>query len=152
MSKVDDRIRATVFRSCVLLDENRYDDYLELWSPNGKYRITSWSPDLRKELVLLDLDVDAYRTLLSNIQHHQRMLGHLSRHITGQLIEENGDGRAKVTSSLLVVHTDLEGVSKLFAVGKYLDRMEDMEDSPLISAREVRLETRQLGPGSHIPI
>lgn len=98
MADTDDRIRAAVFRSCVLLDEERFDDYLELWSPNGNYRITSWSPDLRKEIVLLDLDVESYRTLLSNIQFHQHMLGHFSRHVTGQLIEHDGDGAAKVTS------------------------------------------------------
>lgn len=152
MSNTDDRIRATVFRSCVLLDEERFDDYLALWSPDGTYRISSWSPDLRKELVLLDLDVESYRTLLSNIQYHEHILGHFSRHVTGQLIEHGGNGCATVTSSLLVMRTDLEGVSSLFAVGKYIDHVELTGDTPLITVREVRLETRQFGPGSHIPM
>ena len=142
-----------ITRSCLLLDAERFDDYLALWSPEGRYRITSWSPDLRKELVLLDLALADYRQLLENVPNHERIQGTFSRHVTGQLIERHDDeGAARVTSSLLVVHTDLEGVSSLFAAGKYVDDIKIARDDVRIASREVRLETRQLGTGSHVTI
>ena len=142
-----------ITRSCLLLDDERFDDYLALWSPEGRYRITSWSPDLRKELVLLDLHLADYRQLLANVPNHERMPGTFSRHVTGQLIERPDDGGAvRATSSLLVVHTDLEGVSRLFAAGRYVDDVELAPDGARIASREVRLDTRQLGTGSHIPM
>lgn len=152
MSDTHTRIRDAIFRSCVLLDEERFDDYLALWLPEGRYRITSWSPDLRRELVLLDLRMDDYRALLENVTNHERMLGTFSRHVTGQLIEHGGNGAAHATSSLLVVHTDVDGVSQLFATGKYLDDLDLTGEAARLRSREVRLETRQLGPGSHIPM
>ena len=157
MAGPDDTIRSLIMRSCLLLDDERFDDYLALWSPRGRYRITSWSPDLRKELVLLDLPLDDYRQLLGNVPNHERMQGTLSRHVTGPLIERgrggrDGDGTARAVSSLLVVHTDLEGVSNVYAVGRYVDDIDIADGDPRIESREVRLETRQFGTGSHVPM
>ena len=140
-------------RSCLLLDAERFDDYLALWSPEGRYRITSWSPDLRKELVLLDLALPEFRQLLENVPNHERMPGTFSRHVTGPLVERpDGEDTARATSSLLVVRTDLEGISSLYAAGKYLDNIDIAHDAARIASREVRLETRQLGTGSHVPM
>ena len=153
MTEADGSIRRLIMRSCLYLDDERFDDYLALWSPTGRYRITSWSPDLRKELVLLDLPLGDYRQLLVNVPNHERMPGTLSRHVTGPLVERgDGDGRARATSSLLVVHTGLDGVSNLYAVGKYLDDIDTSNGEPRIESREVRLGTRQLGTGSHVPM
>ena len=153
MVESDDRIRSLIMRSCLLLDVERFDDYLALWSAEGRYRITSWSPDLRKELVLLDLSLSDFSQLLHNVPNHERMQGTLSRHVTGPLVEPgHDDGTARATSSLLVVHTDLEGVSSLYAAGKYLDDIEIANGEARIASREVRLETRQLGTGSHVPM
>ena len=140
-------------RSCLLLDAERFDEYLALWSPQGRYRITSWSPDLRRELVLLDVELTDFRQLLENVPSHERMPGTLSRHVTGPLVERrDGENAARATSSLLVVRTDLEGVSSLYAAGKYVDDIETAGGEARIASREVRLETRQLGTGSHVPM
>ena len=140
-------------RSCLLLDAERFDEYLALWSPEGRYRITSWSPDLRRELVLLDLALTDFRRLLENVPNHERMQGTLSRHLTGPLVERrDGEDTTRATSSLLVVHTDLEGVSSLYAAGKYVDEIDVAHGDARIASREVRLETRQLGTGSHVPM
>lgn len=149
----ENRVSAVIHRSCLFLDEERYKEYLALWSPGGQYRITSYSPDIRKELVLLDLNRDDYGHLLSNIRNHEHMPGTFSRHLSVQLLDNEGEaGKTHVTSSILVIHTDPEGVSRVFAAGRYLDIFTIDGDEPLIELREVRLSTRQFGPGSHIPI
>jgi len=152
-SDVENNVRAVIHRSCLLLDEERFDKYLALWAPAGRYRITSYSPDIRKDLVLLDLGRDDYGHLLSNIRNHEHMPGTFSRHLSVQLLErDEGTGKVHVTSSILVIHTDPEGVSRVFATGRYLDVFVTGGDQPLIELREARLTTRQFGPGSHIPI
>ena len=55
-------------------------------------------------------------------------------------------------SSVLVINTDLEGRSTLFAAGRYLDQVDMTGEAPLLAARTVHLETRDLGIGSHVPI
>ena len=40
----------------------------------------------------------------------------------------------------------------MFAVGKYLDVIDLSGDAPLIASREVRLETKELGIGTHLPL
>ena len=152
MDNVRGLVESLIFQSCLLLDEERFDDYIALWAPDGQYRITTWSPDLRQDLVFLDLGLHDFQNLLEGVNNHQRMLGQFSRHLTGQLIDVDGKEQISVMSSLLVTHTDLEGISKLFAVGRYVDKIELVDGKPLIGSREVRLSTRQFGPGSHIPI
>ncbi len=153
MSFSEEDLKTTIHRSCIFLDEERFDEYLALWAPAGRYRITSYSPDIRKELVLLDLGREDYGHLLSNIRNHERMLGRFSRHLTIQLVEHDEQAdEVRVASSVLVIHTNLEGVSHVFAAGKYLDIFDRGSDKPLIELREVRLATRQFGPGSHVPM
>ena len=53
---------------------------------------------------------------------------------------------------VIVVRTSPEGVSELFAAGRYLDVIDDSEDVPKLVRRETQLDTRELGIGSHVPI
>jgi len=55
-------------------------------------------------------------------------------------------------SAFQVFRTALDGgESSLFAVGKLRDTVRLTEDGARLLKREVRLDTRQLGIGSHIP-
>jgi|ERR1700730_7908156 methanesulfonate monooxygenase small subunit len=140
-----------VSRSCALLDDENFEAYLSLFAADGRYRITTYSPDLRRELIYLDLDRADLETLLRNISRHVRMSGRLMRHPNGFLVDSKGD-ESSVLTSLLVVHTDLEGTSRIFAAGRYRDTLALADGKPAIKSREVRLDTRQFGPGSHVPL
>lgn len=140
-----------ISRSCVLLDEERFDDYLSLYAEAGQYSITTYSPDLRKNLTYLALDCTGLTTLFRNLSRHVRMPGRLMRHPSGFLVESKDD-EVFVTTSLLVIHTDLDGTSHVFAAGRYHDSLILREGKPAIKSREVRLDTRQFGPGSHVPL
>jgi hypothetical protein len=37
-------------------------------------------------------------------------------------------------------------------VGKYFDRVSFEDEAPLLKSRNVRLDTRELGIGSHMPL
>ena len=140
-----------VSRSCILLDDENFEGYLSLFAPDSHYRITSYSPDLRRELIYLDVDRTDLEALLRNIHHHIRMSGRLMRHPNGFVVDSKHD-ESSVLTSLLIIHTDLEGNSRIFAAGRYRDTLTLANGKPTIKSREVRLDTRQFGPGSHIPL
>ena len=153
MTAGDGDIGALVYRTCLLLDAERFDDYLALCSADFRYRVKADSPDLGKEMTWLDLDRDELADLLENVANHVRLPGRFTRHATVYAIERDDDGaRAAVTTSLIVVYTDLDGVSRLFASGRYLDTVALAGPAPLLASRTVWLDTRDLGPGSHVPL
>ena len=141
-----------VAMSCLLLDEEKFDDYLALFAEGGRYCIRAYSPDLRKDLSLLDLDRPELATLLTNLRKHVRMPGRFLRLAAPTTSQATGNDSVSVTTTVLVTHTDLEGISRIFAAGRYLDKVEVKNGKALIKEREVRVETRQFGPGSHIPL
>jgi hypothetical protein len=46
----------------------------------------------------------------------------------------------------------MAGATSLFAVSKYFDTVTLEEEAPLLASRNVRLDTRELGIGSHLPL
>ena len=60
--------------------------------------------------------------------------------------------RAEAISSLVVIHTDLEGESRFYAAGRYNDTLELSGATPRLLAPNVDLDTRVLEFGSHRPL
>ena len=152
MSVTDDDIKNMLHETFVRLDDEDYDAYLELCAPVFRYRITTYSPDLRKDQVWLDHDREGMAELFGNIQYHVRLPGTFFRHGHVYRIDRNGNGVAKALTSMVVHYTEPVGDSRVFALCRYHDDIDLSSGTPLLASREVRLETRQLGTGSHIPM
>ncbi len=60
----------------------------------------------------------------------------------------------KVLAAVTIYRTELEGgVTSLFATGRYHDvNLRDAMGSLRFASRELRLETRNLGIGTHYPL
>ena len=146
-------LRLAVARSCLLLDEEDFAGYLALYATDATYRITAHSPELRREMVWLEQDRQGFETLLEGIGNHVRMLGRFFRHpvLASYAIAEDG-AAAEALSTLTVHFTDLAGTTRLYCCCRYQDSFVASGDEILIARRIVRLETRDLGAGSHIPL
>ena len=146
-------VRALVHQTCLSLDEEDFDGYLNLCAPGYQYQITTYSPEIRKQMTWLKHDRDEMSGLFKMIPQHVRMPGRLFRHVSvcsiGDLKSSSAVG---VTSSLIVAYTEPEGASRLFAVGRYEDQISTDGNSPLLLSRNVRLDTRDLSPGAHVPL
>lgn len=142
-----------VCRSCMALDDRKFAEYLDLCDPAYRYRITAYSPEIRKEMIWLDHDKNGMQTLFSNLPRHNSDQSPLTRHVTVYLVKEDAaPGRAQVLSALQVFKTSLDGgTTELYAVGKVHDEIALTDDGPKLLDRNVRLETRMLGIGYHIP-
>lgn len=152
MTISDDDLRSLVHRSCLCLDDSDWEGYLDLCTEDFTYRIITHSPELRKDMVWLEQDRAGMAHLFGNLENHVTLNGRFLRHANVALIERSDESTAQVTTTFLAVHTDIEGITKLFAAGRYNDVVDISGNRPLLKQRETRLDTRDLGGGTHFPI
>jgi methanesulfonate monooxygenase subunit beta len=150
-----DAVERVVYRSCMLLDDRDFPGYLALCDPDFRYRITAHSPEIRKDMVWLDHDRRGMETLFTNLPRHNSDHSPLTRHATLYTLDiDEGTGEARTVSALQVFKTALDGgATELFAVGRYIDTLRLAPDraSARLLSRTVKLDTRMLGIGYHVP-
>lgn len=145
------QIEELVYRSCLALDDRDFKGFLELCDEGFRYKVTVYSPEIRKDMVWLDHDRKGMETLFTNLPRHNSDHAPLVRHATVYTVKMDGQ-QAEVVSALQVFRTALDGgATELFAVARLLDTVKLDGGTPKLAARTVRMETRQLGFGSHIP-
>jgi methanesulfonate monooxygenase subunit beta len=145
-------IEDLVYRSCLALDAQDYKAFLALCDADFRYAITTYSPELRREQVWLDHDRGGMETLFTNLPRHNSDHSPLTRHATVYTVDLDGDSQAKVVSALQVFRTQLDGgATELFAVGHFHDTVRLNGEGAKLARRTVRLDTRQLGYGYHVP-
>ena len=142
-------IEELVYRSCLALDAGEYKTYLALCTADFRYTVATYSPEIKREMVWLDQDRKGMETLFTNLPRHNSDHSPLTRHVTVYTVEADGS-QAKVVSILQVFRTQLDGgATELFAVGRFHDTVN--LPAMKLAKRVVKLETRQLGYGYHIP-
>lgn len=146
-------ISELISRSCMTLDEKKFADYLALCDEAYRYRITAYSPEIRKEMTWLEHDRAGMQSLFGSLPRHNSDQSPLTRHVTVYTVSEDAAAQqAEVISALQVFRTSLDGgVTELFAVGRLYDKISLAGDAPRLLDRNVRLQTRMLGYGYHIP-
>jgi methanesulfonate monooxygenase subunit beta len=155
------RVRDTIYQATILLDNQRWDDWLSLCDERFEYAIKSWSPEINYDMTYLQLDRNGLANLVRLLPKHNTDHSVLTRHTSVYTVDVSDDGRsAKAVSSVVVYQNLLDGInshidageSRLFLVGKYLDTFTIDNGKPSFLSREVRLENRRLDKGSHWPI
>jgi len=151
MIKTEERqaIEELIYRSCLALDARDFKSFLELCDAEFRYTITTHSPEIRRDMVWLDHDRKGMETLFTNLPRHNSDHSPLTRHVTVYTVDSS-EKEASVVSALQVFRTQLDGgATELFAVG----RLHDTIKLPAVklAKRVVKLETRLLGYGYHIP-
>lgn len=147
-------VRELIARTCLALDAGEYAAYLKLCGDHFRYRITAYSPEIRKDMVWLDKDRKGMKDLLDLLPKQNMDRTPLTRHFSVFFLEPGSSGdRVKVTSALQLFRTETQGgATSLVAVGKYIDEIRvDATGTAVLLDREVRLDTRLLGKGYHVP-
>ena len=149
----DKAVSELIYRSCLLLDELDFAGYLDLCAPGFRYKISAYSPELRKNMVWQEVDKEEMKHHLELVPKHVRDLSPLSRYPTVYTISYSDDGkRAMAVSGLQVFKTKLDGgETQLYGVARLHDEIELEDGGARLLSREVRMQTRQLGTGSQIP-
>jgi anthranilate 1,2-dioxygenase small subunit len=135
--EVREAMTALMAEYAMLIDENRLEDWVELFDEACDYKvITRENVEQGLPNVLMWCDnknmlrdrVESYRHVnLYNLHYDRHVLGPL--HFTGQ------DGAIwKFDVSYSLFQTELEGASRLFSVGKYrVEALVDRDDARLRS-------------------
>jgi methanesulfonate monooxygenase small subunit len=145
------QIEELVYRSCLALDDRDFKAFLDLCDEGFRYKVTAYSPEIRKDMVWLDHDKRGMETLFTNLPRHNSDHSPLTRHATVYTVKVQGQ-EAEVVSALQVFRTALDGgATELYSVARLIDKVKLDGGTPKLASRVVRMETRQLGFGSHIP-
>jgi methanesulfonate monooxygenase small subunit len=151
--ETESAVRELIARSCMKLDANDYKGYLGLYDESLRYRITAWSPEIRKDMVWLEKNRAGLKDLFDLLPKQNMDRTPLTRHFSLFTVEKGAGATVRVTSGLQIFRTEVQGgTTSLVGVGKYVDEIRLKEDgSAVLVDREVRLDTRMLGKGYHIP-
>ena len=158
---VERSIQDVIYRACLLLDAEKFAEWLGLCAPDFSYRITTYSPEIRKPMTWYEQDVPGLKGMIEMLPKHNTDHGRLTRHVTVYSVDvDRSQNEATATSSFACYRTMLDGINshlnsgetQLFLIGKYYDRLRLGEHGPRFVERNVVLDTRRLDKGSHYPI
>ena len=139
-------------RAARALDQNDHAGFLSLCAPGFEYQVRAWSPDIRQDMIWFDHGHDSLKSLFDTLAEHLRRPDRMLRHLGPALVEEEGPDHLRLESSLAVFLTTPRGDSRLWAVGRYLDHVVRDGETWKLAHRLTRLDTRDLGIGTHEPI
>jgi methanesulfonate monooxygenase small subunit len=63
-------IEELVYRTCLALDDRDFKAFLDLCDDGFRYKVTAYSPEIRKEMVWLDHDKKGMETLFTQLPRH----------------------------------------------------------------------------------
>lgn len=137
---------------CSRLDQNDYEGYLALCAADFSYRISAYSPEIRRDMLWLEKDKEGMTALIQLLPKQNMDRTPLTRHFNMCTVSPSQDDTHDVRSTLQVFRTEHSGgETSLVAIGEYLDKVRVTPEGPLLVNREVRLQTRMLGKGYHVP-
>lgn len=145
------QVEELVYRTGLKLDALDFNGFLALCGPQFNYRISAYSPEIRKDMTWLEHDLAGMTLLFKNLPKHNSDRSLLSRHPTVYTVDF-ADDVATVVSGLQVYRTTLDGgATELFAIGKMADKVALSADGARLQDRHIKLDTRMFGIGFHIP-
>jgi methanesulfonate monooxygenase small subunit len=146
-------VEELVYQSCMMMDENDFGGFLGLCDTGFEYMLTAYSHEIKKDMTFLDHDRKELKELFDLLPRHNSDRSPLTRNAIVYKVDfDDAKNQANVVSALQIFKTSQDGGrTGLFAVGKYHDTVSLKGAKPMLVKRHVKLVTRDLGVGSHIP-
>ena len=127
-----------------LIDAGRFEDWLDLFAEESSYRIVpreNYDRDLPASIMLCT-SKDMLRDRITSLRQANEYNPHYDRHlVTNVRARPDGDGTVRIEAHYLVVQTNLEGQSRLFSTGRYLDKTRRDGDRLLFTEKLVIVDT-----------
>jgi anthranilate 1,2-dioxygenase small subunit len=136
------------------IDDDRLEEWPELFTESGKYRIATAENEARGlPLPVLSCDSRAMlRDRIQSLRHANIYEPQSYRHIISSIVLEKLDEkRVKSVSSFLVIRIMQDGATMVFASGRYLDRIV-LTPEPLYEERVVVCDSRRFDTLLAIPL
>ena len=155
---VTSAVTDTIYRSCLYLDNGNWVDFLNLCDDKMIYSIKAYSGEIRRDMEYLSHNKKELGSLTQMLPKLNSDHSPLRRHASVYTVDVSDDGEtAEAVTSLAVYQNMHDGINshidsgetRLFLVGKYLDKFKIIGENALLIEREVRLDTRRLDKGTH---
>jgi 3-phenylpropionate/cinnamic acid dioxygenase small subunit len=146
-----------LYSAAAHLDDSNWDGWLALTTLDFHYRIGTYSPEIRKQMLWLEHDREGLVALFALLSKHHVDHAQWLRQLTLQHVEQTARDELHTVSQLVIYATSFDvgdaqveaGSTRLFAVGRYRDKLRRQDGRWLLADRYVQLDTRQLGIGTH---
>ena len=135
----------------MLLDEEKFDEWLTLFDSDGSYELSAYSTEIRRWMTWQLSDRETLEKMLKNIDEHVRDPAR-RRHVVSLPLVELDVDQGRVTSHFSLFRTTPDGQSSLYMVGCYQDRIVRRTGAWLYAAHKVIVDTRMLDAFTHIPV
>jgi 3-phenylpropionate/cinnamic acid dioxygenase small subunit len=137
------------------LDEARFEDWPELFTNDGKYRVTT-AENVEQDLPLSMIWATSRAMLRDRIKALREANiyeGQRYRHILGAAqVTAAPDGSIQARTNFMVARVMRTGETTLFATGRYVDRVVVSGHSALFAEKTVILDSRQIDTLLAIPL
>lgn len=143
--------RELVQRSAMLLDDEKFDDWLTLFDSAGTYELSAYSTEIRRWMTWQLSDRETLEKMLKDVDEHVRDPAR-RRHIVSVPLLQLDVDQGRVTSHFSLFRTTPDGQSSLYMVGRYDDRIIKRSGAWLYAAHKVIVDTRMLDSFTHIPV
>ena len=143
-----------IYTANLRLDAKDFKGWLDMCAPEFTYTVRTFSREIRKEVVWLEHDYDGMAVLVRQLPRHNTDQSEFTRHTTVYTVtQKDAPDSAVVVSAVAIYRTTLDGgETNLFAIGRYTDTLVRTLDGWRFRSRDLRLETRSLGIGTHYPL
>lgn len=147
-------IENLIYGACLRMNAEDYAGWLnDLCLSSFRYSISAYSEEIGRRMTWFDHRREPLLELCLSVGDYFTNLGGFHRHASVYRVEVDGDAKeARTLSSVIVMHTTLEGESRFYATGYYEDRIDISGARPLFRRRNVDLTTTLLLSGSHLPL
>ena len=158
---VSSAVSDTIYRSCLFLDEGDWGGFLDLCDTSMTYSIKAYSVEIRKDMEYLSHNKNELKSLTEMLPKLNSDHSPLRRHASIYTVDVSKDGKTATAVTSLAVYINLHdginshidsGDTRLFLVGKYLDKFKMNGEAAHFVERVVRLDTRRLDKGTHLLI
>lgn len=143
--------RELVQRTAMLLDDEKFDEWLRLFDSAGTYELSAYSTEIRRWMTWQLSDRETLTKMLKDVDEHVRDPAR-RRHIVSVPLLELDVDQGRMTSHFSLFRTTPDGQSSLYMVGCYDDRIVKRSGAWRYAAHKVIVDTRMLDSFTHIPV
>lgn len=143
-------IRDLLQHAAWLLDSEAWKDWVDLFAEDGRYEVRAYSTEVATEMLWFDLTTGELGAWMEELPTHVRDMAQRLHIVSPISIVVNGQ-EASALSAFALFRTTPDGESRFYAVGRYEDTLLKREGRWRFARRTVRLQTRLLEVGTHIP-
>ena len=144
MTSRKEQVTELLFEYVTRIDQDRLEQWLDLFVEDATYQVVpreNVEQGLPASLILCT-NKNMLRDRVVSLREANEYNLHYGRHlVSAPRIEEIGDDRARLRATYSAFQTDLEGNSKLFAVGQYDDEIRFVSGQPYFARKYVILDT-----------